>query len=124
VLPQAQGDGTVDFLWVALRDETYGLGLQDAANSNQGSLGGVGQGRDLVWRSRADNPVNKWYFERSSGFVTRGTWKMFWCDAEERMRKYAHTQGDDGARIVMCEEKGRLERWGPVIERIPSAWSR
>lgn len=122
VLPQAQGDGTVDFLWVALRDETYGLGLQDAANSNEGSLGGVGNGRDLVWRSRADNPVNKWYFERSSGFVTRGTWKMFWCDAEQRMREYARTQGDDGARIVMCQEKGRLERWGPVIERIPSAW--
>lgn len=34
----------------------------------------------VCWRSRKDNPVNKWYFERSAG--TRGlsgsNWKMFW----------------------------------------------
>jgi len=27
--------------------------------------------KGVCWRSRRDNPVNKWYFERS-----RGTWKM------------------------------------------------
>lgn len=34
----------------------------------------------VCWRSRKDNPVNKWYFERSRG--TRGlpetNWRMFW----------------------------------------------
>ena len=43
----------------------------------------------VVWRSRKDNPVNKWYFERS-----RGTWKlpdtgwtMFWTTPELSMDK-------------------------------------
>jgi amino-acid N-acetyltransferase len=41
----------------------------------------------VCWRSRRDNPVNKWYFERS-----RGTWKlpdtnwtMFWTTPELSM---------------------------------------
>lgn len=124
VLPSHQGDGTVDFLWVGLRDETYGLGLLDAANPSVGSLSGVGRGRDLVWRSRADNGVNKWYFERSNGFVTSedGRWKMFWCDAEQRLREMAQENGGV-MRVVEPEEDGRLQAWAPVIENIKSAWS-
>ena len=136
VLPSHQGDGTVDFLWVALRDETYGLGLLDAANPSEGSLSGVGRGKDLVWRSRADNPVNKWYFERSNGFLylpepgsedrSKG-WKMFWCDAEERIRAKAREDGREFGggslvRVVEAEEQGRLERWAPVIGSIKSVW--
>lgn len=128
VLPSHQGDGTVDFLWVALRDETFGLGLKDAANANIGSLSGVGTGRDLVWRSRGDNPVNKWYYERSNGFTTRGKWKMFWCDAEQRIRGLKGVRaakGDKGipVKVVEDEEQGRLEVWGDIVEGIPSAWS-
>lgn len=58
VLPSMQGDGTVDFLWLALRDESFGLGLLDALNTN-GGLEGKGVGKDLVWRSRGNNPINK-----------------------------------------------------------------
>jgi len=160
VLPNHQGDGTVDFLWVALRDETYGLGLLDAANSSIGSLSGRGRGRDLVWRSRADNGVNKWYHERSSGFLHLSPpslsgddegglregaglgagagagaggkkagvgWKMFWCDAEQRLRENAADDGREfgGGRLVRViekEEEGRLEKWAPVVQGIPSAW--
>lgn len=152
VLPSNQGDGTVDFLWVALRDETYGLGLLDAANPSEGSLSGIGRGKDLVWRSRADNPVNKWYFERSNGFVwlpptlplvttqegalqpgdepavdRKKGWKMFWCDAEERIRAKAREEGREFGggsllRMVEAEERGRLERWAPVVEGIKSSW--
>lgn len=105
VLPQLQGSGTVDFLWGALRDEVQGLGLLDALNDN-GGKGGFGKGRDLVWKSRGDNPVNRWYYERSNGFIKVDTtptelrstkteeelqrgrnWVMFWCDAEERLSK-------------------------------------
>lgn len=34
----------------------------------------------VLWRSRAGNPVNKWYFERSRGFmrVPNSKWVMFW----------------------------------------------
>jgi amino-acid N-acetyltransferase len=131
VLPTLQGDGTVDFLWGALRDETSGLGLLDALNNNGGAEG-VGRGRDLVWRSRADNPVNRWYFERSSGFVRiqptavtdtgarMGAAHLFWCDAEERVEALAKRV--EGAGVVADEEKGRLKRWAEVVGAIPSCW--
>lgn len=86
VLPSLQGDGTVDFLWGALRDESWGLGLLDALNPNPGGLQGQGIARDLVWRSRSNNPVNKWYFDRSTGFFNipppKGAatgFSLFWC---------------------------------------------
>ncbi|KAM0746292.1 hypothetical protein T439DRAFT_360607 [Meredithblackwellia eburnea MCA 4105] len=91
VLPSLQGDGTVDFLWGALRDESFGLGLPSALNPNVGGLQGKGQGRDLVWRSRSNNPVNKWYFERSNGFFripppkgSKVGFSLFWCEREDR----------------------------------------
>lgn len=127
--PSHQGDGTVDFLWVSLRDETYGLGTPDASNPSEGSLRGIGKSRELVWRSRGDNPVNKWYFERSSGFVSAdGGWKVFWCDREERRRAGVDETDEREfgggwlSRIIEGEEKGRLADWVPVIEAIPSAW--
>lgn len=103
VLPKLQGSGAVDFLWGALRDEVHGLGLLDALNNN-GGKNGFGVGRDLVWKSRAANPVNRWYFERSNGFVrlppsfairpgapapAASEWAMFWCDAEQRLAELA-----------------------------------
>lgn len=34
----------------------------------------------VCWRSRRDNPVNKWYFERSKGTwkMPNSSWSMFW----------------------------------------------
>lgn len=34
----------------------------------------------VCWRSRKDNPVNKWYFERATGTwkIPRSSWTMFW----------------------------------------------
>ncbi|KAF9822091.1 hypothetical protein IEO21_00085 [Rhodonia placenta] len=121
VLPSHQGDGTVDFLWVALHDESYGLGLPFSANPNGGKQG-EGEGCDLVWRSRADNPVNKWYFERSSGHLRLGKWIMFWCDAEKRLKTVEGRRGSAGLSIVEEWEHDRLPRWADVIEKIPSSW--
>lgn len=49
----------------------------------------------VCWRSRADNPVNKWYFERSAGTwrIPGSNWMMFWTgegvvEREERWREY------------------------------------
>ena len=121
VLPNNQGDGTVDFLWVALHDESYGLGHPFSANPN-GGKGGKGDGRDLVWRSRANNPVNKWYFERSSGHVRLGAWVLFWCDAEKRLRVEEGRRGSAGLSYIEDWEKGRLSDWGEVALKIPSSW--
>ncbi|KAK0245652.1 mitochondrial amino-acid acetyltransferase [Armillaria nabsnona] len=121
VLPSHQGDGTVDFLWVALHDETYGLGLPFSVNPNGGKEG-QGEGRDLVWRSRANNPVNKWYFERSSGHVRMGSWVLFWCDAEKHLKIEQSRRGSSGLSYIEDWEKGRLCHWAGVVNEIPSSW--
>eukprot|EP00842_Homolaphlyctis_polyrhiza_P004419 jgi/Hompol1/4979/HPOL_004062-RA len=56
--PSNQGMGISDILWSRLK--------VDAPN--------------LSWRSRTDNPVNKWYFERSDGTMSLsgGRWTLFW----------------------------------------------
>ncbi|BFZ54936.1 Amino-acid acetyltransferase, mitochondrial [Savitreella phatthalungensis] len=61
--------------------------------------------KELIWRSRANNPVNKWYFERCTGQATvagigsdgaeTGTqWRVFWrmpqgkTPSQERLQEY------------------------------------
>jgi amino-acid N-acetyltransferase len=128
VLPNHQGDGTVDFLWVALHDESYGLGHPYSVNPNGGNEG-MGVGRDLVWRSRANNPINKWYFERCSGHVRDGDWITFWCDAEMRLKdaltEKANANGRIRAKLSYVEggEEGRGKRWQDTLAAIPSVWS-
>jgi amino-acid N-acetyltransferase len=122
VLPSHQGDGTVDFLWVALHDESYGLGHPFSANPN-GGRGGEGEGRDLVWRSRSNNPINKWYFERSSGHLRIGSWVLFWCDAEKHLKIEQGRRGSAGLSYVEDWERGRLASWAGAVESIPSSWS-
>jgi amino-acid N-acetyltransferase len=121
VLPSHQGDGTVDFLWVALHDESYGLGHPFSANPN-GGRGGRGEGRDLVWRSRSDNPINKWYFERSSGHLRMDPWVLFWCDAEKRLKIEEGRRGSSGLSYIEDWEQGRVSDWAHVISKIPSVW--
>jgi amino-acid N-acetyltransferase len=123
VLPSHQGDGTVDFLWVALHDETYGLGLPFSVNPNGGKEG-RGEGEDLVWRSRANNPVNKWYFERSTGHLRMGDWILFWCDAEKRLKTEEGRRASAGLSYVEEWEHGRLGLWADVIPKVPSSWKK
>ncbi|KAI9513050.1 hypothetical protein F5148DRAFT_464418 [Russula earlei] len=123
VLPSHQGDGTVDFLWVALHDETYGLGLPFSSNVNGGKEG-RGEGKDLVWRSRSNNPVNKWYFERSSGHVRMGDWVLFWCDAEKRLKTEEGRRASAGLSYVEEWEHGRLARWTDIVPKVPSSWKK
>jgi amino-acid N-acetyltransferase len=121
VLPSHQGDGTVDFLWVALHDESYGLGLSFSTNPN-GGKGGQGEGSDLVWRSRADNPVNKWYFERATGHARMGKWVLFWCDAEVRLKTEEGRRANEGLKFIENWEEGRVVAWAEIVDKIPSAW--
>ncbi|KAH8982609.1 hypothetical protein EDB92DRAFT_1804367 [Lactarius akahatsu] len=123
VLPSHQGDGTVDFLWVALHDETYGLGLPFSVNPNGGKEG-QGEGKDLVWRSRSNNPINRWYFERSSGHVRMGDWVLFWCDAEKRLKTETGRRASAGLSYVEEWERGRLGLWADVVPKVPSSWKK
>ncbi|KAH8556213.1 hypothetical protein BGW37DRAFT_4173 [Umbelopsis sp. PMI_123] len=61
IAPQSQGIGLTDILWKRMHDAWP----------------------ELMWRSRKDNGVNKWYFERSDGFLRLqdSNWVMFWYGA-------------------------------------------
>jgi amino-acid N-acetyltransferase len=62
----------------------------------------------VVWRSRVDNPVNKWYFERSVGTwkLPHGSqWCMFWTGKE--------MSGFDGGRNEGQTE--RAKRWRDYV---------
>jgi amino-acid N-acetyltransferase len=127
VLPSLQGDGTVDFLWGALRDESFGLGSLDSLNPNVGGLQGLGESRDLIWRSRDNNPVNKWYFERSNGFFkipppsgSSNGFAMFWCEAEGRRDEIIE---EDEGQVRGRVDVGLLEEWADTVGRIPSCWA-
>lgn len=47
---------------------------------------GVFPGEGIVWRSRKENVVNKWYFERAKGTykVPDSGWTMFWTGGQGR----------------------------------------
>ncbi|KAJ1728426.1 Amino-acid acetyltransferase, mitochondrial [Coemansia biformis] len=68
VLPSAQGTGMADILWAQLRRACP----------------------TCMWRSRNDNGVNRWYFDRATGHVRApppqsGTrWVFFWYDSPSR----------------------------------------
>ncbi len=36
----------------------------------------------LFWRSRVENPVNPWYFQRADGSFSSGDWTVFWYGVE------------------------------------------
>lgn len=142
VLPSLQGEGTVDFLWGALRDESFGLGCSDALNNN-GGLAGHGRAVDLVWRSRATNPVNKWYWERSNGHLKLGPigplgdlktpFSMFWCLANHGQsqmmtrRTVKEIEGgpsgtEDRQQTPSSVSSLRLQDWATAVSRIPGCW--
>jgi len=61
----------------------------------------------VCWRSRKDNPVNKWYFERSAGTwkIPQTNWTMFW------------TTGD-----LMGDEQ-RFMDYEAVCRGVPPSWA-
>ncbi|CAO3643600.1 unnamed protein product [Cunninghamella blakesleeana] len=58
IAPTSQGIGLTDILWKKMCDSYP----------------------ELLWRSRKDNGVNKWYFERSNGYLRLkdSNWVLFW----------------------------------------------
>ncbi|KAJ3356897.1 Amino-acid acetyltransferase, mitochondrial [Allomyces javanicus] len=70
---QSAGGGLVDVVWRGLREVCP---------------------KELVWRSRGNNPVNAWYFDRADGMVKLGNlpeeksgWTVFWY-GPERVDEY------------------------------------
>lgn len=87
VLSSAQGDsGVADILFQAMVRSCFPRGV--------------------CWRSRKDNPVNKWYFERAVGTwkIPGSNWSMFWTG--------------DG----VVEERERWEDYVGVCKGVEGSW--
>lgn len=63
----------------------------------------------VCWRSRRDNPVNKWYFERSKGTwkMPDSNWTMFWTT--------------DG--VEAGDERGVFANYSQVCRAIMPSWA-
>lgn len=57
----------------------------------------------VIWRSRKDNPVNKWYFERSVGTskLPNCNWAMFWTTLELSNRSQKLEDYEEVCREIM-----------------------
>jgi len=73
----------------------------------------------VIWRSRVDNPVNKWYFERAVGTwkLPQGSqWCMFWTGEE-----MSDFEGE-----TVEKKKERQRRWNDyvaVCSGIMASWA-
>ncbi|KAK3390897.1 hypothetical protein B0H63DRAFT_493066 [Podospora didyma] len=57
----------------------------------------------VCWRSRKDNPVNKWYFERSCGDqkLPDSNWTMFWTSPDASLHERLIQDYEDVCRNVV-----------------------
>lgn len=100
VLRRAQGTGGVaDVVFKALLRQCFPKGC--------------------VWRSRSNNPVNKWYFERSAGHLKLpgGQWTMFWSVEDG----YGQDEMDPKRNPRSREE--RWKDWVDVCQNVEPSWA-
>jgi len=95
VLTSSQGSGGVaDIVWGALTRTCFPSGL--------------------VWRSRSNNPVNKWYFERAVGMwnLPGDAWTMFWTTSG-----VAEEWGEKQRLLKEGKvDNGKLTRWEAYVD--------
>lgn len=78
--------------------------------------------RGVVWRSRRDNPVNRWYFERSVGtWKVSEKWTMFWTGSGVDFGG-AEGDGSDGGG-GMEEKRNRWRDYVSVCEGVEASWA-
>ncbi|KAJ6784724.1 hypothetical protein PWT90_07361 [Aphanocladium album] len=61
----------------------------------------------VCWRSRKNNPVNKWYFERSVGTIklSDSNWTMFWTT------------------LGLCGRQPKLQQYESVCRSVQPSWA-
>ncbi|KAL7927310.1 hypothetical protein ACQKWADRAFT_276339 [Trichoderma austrokoningii] len=66
----------------------------------------------VIWRSRKDNPVNKWYFERSVGTskLSGCNWAMFWTTLELSNRSQRLGDYEEVCREIMPSWADNIQR--------------
>ncbi|CUM65795.1 uncharacterized protein PRCAT00003443001 [Priceomyces carsonii] len=77
---------------------------------------------ELIWRSRKNNPVNKWYFERCYGSISSpgSQWKIFYT-GDIFNKKINKTQFKTVSSKIDIHEK--LSQYSDIGEGIPPSFS-
>lgn len=82
----------------------------------------------VVWRSRKDNPVNKWYFERARGtrLLEGCGWTMFWTTGNEVVFGEGDGAGDGVERGRIGDaggQGGRIRDYEAVCRAVLPTWA-
>lgn len=103
----SQGEGTGQLLWNVLKREC----------------------KSLYWRSRANNIVNSWYFERAQGSYTADGWTVFWYglqsfDQAQLCINNALSRNSTIDRTVKIQHDDELDTT-PILDTLPikQTWS-
>lgn len=78
---------------------------------------------ELIWRSRKNNPVNRWYFERSLGSmgIPHSRWKLFYTGDIFDKTSY---KLPDSLRSSRLDFKRKIDEYMGIIEGIPASFSK
>lgn len=72
---------------------------------------------ELIWRSRSNNPVNKWYFERCRGSISpkNSPWKLFYTGEIYKNRMGTRL---DGTEQNIVDISNKLRMYSKLIDLI------
>lgn len=77
---------------------------------------------ELIWRSRKNNPVNKWYFERCCGTLSNpdSQWKIFYTGDifNKKIDKSKKRRDPGGVNIY-----NKMHQYSEITENIPPSFS-
>ena len=78
----------------------------------------------VVWRSRNNNPVNKWYFERAVGTwrLPRSNWCMFWTGEEIGSSAVGEAPHYE-RKALLFQKQRRWKDYVDVCSRIEASWA-
>lgn len=76
---------------------------------------------ELIWRSRSNNPVNKWYFERCRGSISpkNSSWKLFYVGDIYKNRMGIRI---DGTEQDIVDISSKLQMYTELIELIETSF--
>lgn len=78
--------------------------------------------KELLWRSRSDNIVNKWYFQRSVGVLDLSIDLSNGNRKKSQFKLFYH--GDPGANEDPFQNKDRLIEYATYIRDISPSWAK
>lgn len=125
-------DGAAIITWESLRsgEKVAYLDKFAIAKKNQGlpSLADIifklisqAHQSELIWRSRNNNPVNKWYFERCRGStnVPNSQWKLYFTGDIYNNRVGIKIDGTENLAVDITE---KLRMYSEVVLGIPASF--